>query len=349
MRHRNNAAASSRRGAAALAILAVPLAALISLSGTARAEPIKIGSVKVAAFAALFIAQEKGYFAAEGIPAELVYFEAAQPVAVAAVSGDIDFGVTAMTAGFYNLAGQGALKLIAAANREHPGFETQAFLVSDHAFQSGLTTLKSLGGHSFAVTGPGGPPVYVVGGLLADKYGFDFKTIRLVSLSTMPNINSALAGGQVDFTLSSLLGAMGDYVMKKQVHLLGWVGDEAPWQFGAVLTATKTANDRRETVERFLRAYRKGARDYHDAVTGPDGKRQDGPNTAATVAIIAKYIEAPESVVAQGLPFTDAEARLDAKDIDHQVEWYKSQALLKDNVDVGAVIDRRYVIALSSP
>jgi NitT/TauT family transport system substrate-binding protein len=349
MRRKSNAAGSSRRGEAGPVVLAALSLAVFSLCGMARAEPVKIGSVKVAAFAALFVAQEKGYFAAEGVPAQLVFFEAAQPVAVAAVSGDIDFGVAAMTAGFYSLAGQGALKLIAAANREHPGFETQGFLVSDHAFVDGLTSLKSLAGHSFAVTGPGGPPVYVVGGLLAEKYGFDFKTIRLVSLSTMPNINSALAGGQVDFTLSSLLGAMGDYVAKKQVHLLGWVGDEAPWQFGAVLTATKTANDRRDTVERFLRAYRKGARDYHDAVTGLDRKRHDGPDTAATVAIVAKYLEAPVSVVAQGLPFIDAEARLDTKDIVHQVEWYKSQGLLKDNVDANAVIDRRYVVALPSP
>jgi NitT/TauT family transport system substrate-binding protein len=349
MRRRNYDAASSCRGRGRPVVLVASAAAVIWLCAVAKAEPIKIGSVKVAAFAALFVAQEKGYFAAEGVPAQLVFFDAAQPVAVAAVSGDIDFGVTAMTAGFYSLAGQGALKLIAAANREHPGFETQAFLVSDHAFQGGLTALKNLAGHSFAVTGPGGPPVYVVGGLLADRYGFDFKTIRLVSLSTMPNINSALAGSQVDFTLSSLLGAMGEYVAKKQVHLLGWVGDEAPWQFGAVLAATKTANDRRDTVERFLRAYRKGARDYHDAVTGLEGTRQDGPNTAATVAIIAKYIDAPEPVVAQGLPFTDAEARLDLKDIIHQVDWYKSQGLLKDNVDANSVIDRRYAVALSSP
>jgi len=330
----------------AIAIAALT-AALFALGRVASAEPIKIGSVKVAAFAALFVAQEKGYFAAEGIPAQLLFFDAAQPVAVATVSGAIDFGVTAMTAGLYSLAGQGALKIIAAANREHPGFETQAFLVSDHAYQGGLTSLKSLAGHSFAVTGPGGPPVYVVGGILAEKYGFDFKTLRLVALNTMPNINSALAGGQVDFTLSSLLGAMGDYVKNQQVHLLGWVGDEAPWQFGAVIAATKTADERRDTVERFLRAYKKGARDYHDAVTSADDKRQDGPDTAATVAIIAKYIDAPPATLVQALPFTDAEARLDTKDVIHQVGWYKSQGLVKDNVDASGVIDQRYVVALS--
>jgi len=315
-------------------------------AGAARAEAIKIGSVKVAAFAPLFIAQEKGYFAAEGVPAQLVFFDAAQPVAVATVSGAVDFGVAAMTAGFYNLAGQGALKLIAAASREHPGFETQAFLVSNQAFSAGLKSLKDLPGHSFAVTGPGGPPVYVVGGILAAKYGFDYKTIRLVSLNTMPNINTAVVGGQVDFTLASLLGAMGNYVAQNQVHLLGWVGDVAPWQFGAVFTATKTADGQRDLVERFLRAYRKGARDYHDAVTGPDGKRHDGPNTKSLVAIIAKYVDEPEQVVAQGLPYVDAEARLDRKDILHQAAWYQSQGLVKTDIDAHTILDRRYIVPL---
>jgi NitT/TauT family transport system substrate-binding protein len=323
--------------------LALAGALAILGAGGARAEAIKIGTVRVAAFAPVFVAQDKGYFAAEGIPAQLVFFEAAQPVAVATVSSAVDFGVAAMTGGFYNLAGQGALRLIAAANREHPGFETQAFLVSDKAFQAGLKSLKDLPGHSFAVTGPGGPPVYVVGGILAEKMGFDFNTIHLVPLNTMPNINSALAGGQVDFTLSSILGVMGQYVSEKKVHLLGWVGDVAPWQFGAVFTATKTANGKHDLVERFLRAYRKGARDYHDAVTGPDGERADGPGFKEIVAIIAKYVEQPPQRVAQGLPYVDAQARLDVKDILHQVSWYKTRGLVKANIKAEPIIDRRYV------
>lgn len=346
---RNRVAVSAFFLAARLATLVALLAAVVPLRSVEAAQPIKIGSVKVAAFAPLFIAQDRGYFAAEGVPAKLVFFEAAQPVAVATVSGGVDFGVAAMTAGFYNLAGQGALRLIAAANHEHPGFQTQAFLVSNKAYQGGLKSLKDLAGHSFAVTGPGGPPVYVVGGILAEKYGFNFKTIRLVSLNTMPNINSALIGGQVDFTLSSVLGTMGEYVARHQVHLLGWVGDVAPWQFGAVFTATKTADNHRDEVERFLRAYKKGASDYYAAVAGPDGKRQNGPKTKAIVDIVAKYIDQPPSVVEEGLPYVDPEVRLDTKDILHQVAWYKSQGLVKKSVDGKSIIDRRYVVPLPSP
>jgi NitT/TauT family transport system substrate-binding protein len=334
------------RGALHAAVACVVALSAWLAAAPARAEAIKVGTVKVAAFAPLFVAQEKGYFAAEGVPAQLVFFDAAQPVAVATASGSVDFGVAAMTAGFYNLAGQGVLKLIAAANREHPGFETQAFLVSAQAYDGGLKSVKQLAGHSFAVTGPGGPPVYVVGGILAQRYGFDFKSIRLVSLSTMPNINSAIAGGKADFTLSSILGNMSDYVARGQVHLINWVGDVAPWQFGTVFTSTKTANGRQKTVQAFLRAYRKGARDYHDAVSGPDEKPRKGAAAEAMAAIIAKYIDVPAAVVSRGLPYVDAEARLDTKDILHQIEWYKSQGLVKPEVVGRSVVDTRYATPL---
>ena len=224
----------------------------VALAFPAAAEPIKIGVVGVGAFAPVFVAQERGYFAAAGVPAELVYFDAAAPVAVATVSGAVDFGVAAVTAAFYNLAGQGELKIIAAAAHEEPGFQLQAIVASRKAVDAGMKSLKDLAGHSFALTTKGAPPIYVVGARLAEKYGFDFKTISLVQLQTIPNINTALAGGRADFSSVSFTTGLAPLIDRGDIKLMGWVGDEAPWQFGIVFTATKTANDRRDTVEKFL-------------------------------------------------------------------------------------------------
>src|ERR1700743_3362051 len=89
------------------------LVVLLALwASQASAEEIKIGTIKVAGAGAMFIAEQRGYFAAEGLTPKFVFFEAAQPIAVANVSGDIDFGATPPTAGFYALGGQGALKII---------------------------------------------------------------------------------------------------------------------------------------------------------------------------------------------------------------------------------------------
>ena len=111
-------------------------AALIPRS--AGADLIKIGVLKVTGAAPVFIAQEKGYFAKEGVPAELVYFDASQPIAVAVTSGAIDFGITGFTAGFYSLAGQGALRVIGGGYaREAPGFHNQGYVASNQAYCCG--------------------------------------------------------------------------------------------------------------------------------------------------------------------------------------------------------------------
>src|SRR5262249_2684536 len=97
---------------------AAMLATLAACFPAEAAEKLNIGVLKLASSGPVFIAQEKGYFAAAGLESELKFFEAAQPIAVATVSGDVDVGVTGLTAGFYNLAGKGALKIIAAQSRE---------------------------------------------------------------------------------------------------------------------------------------------------------------------------------------------------------------------------------------
>lgn len=312
----------------------------------AAAEPVKVGLVGVSAFAPVFVAQDRGYFAAEGVPAELVYFDAAAPVAVAAVSGAIDFGFAAVTAAFYNLAGQGELKIIAGAAHETPGFQIQAVLVSRHAYETGLTSLKAMGGRTFGVTTRGAPPIYVVGGILAPKYGFDLGSLDVLSLQSLPNIATALAGGKADFTIMSMTAGMAQLIERGDVMRLAWVGDVAPWQFGIVLAGTRTAEQRHDTVERFLRAIRHGARDYDDALLGGAVKIKTGPAVDAMIGIIAKYTKQTPDGARLGLPYIDPEMRLDDADILRQIAFYKTQGLVKAEVDSASLIDRSSVIPL---
>src|SRR5579862_9269687 len=116
----------------------------VSLASSAGvAETIKIGAQKVAG-GPLYIAAAKGYYAAEGLEPDFVFFEAGEPIAVAAASGAIDFGVAGMTGGLYSLAGQGALKLIAGQTHEVPTFHANTVAVSNRAYEAGLKSLKDL-------------------------------------------------------------------------------------------------------------------------------------------------------------------------------------------------------------
>jgi NitT/TauT family transport system substrate-binding protein len=319
-------------------------AAGLFLAASAQAESIKIGIGPVTAAGSVFIAQDKGYFAAENLTAETVSLDAAQSVAQGVVAGDLDFGATAATAAAYNLAAKGGLKIIGGQGREVPSFHGSAILASNHAWDAGLQSLKDMGNHTVGIVQIGGPIHYEVV-LAAEKYKVDMKTIRLVALQGLSNLASALAGGQVDAGIEVNTIAL-RLAGEKKAHILAWCGDETPWQNTILMTATNIANGRQKLVEAFLRAYKKGARDYYEAFTGPDGKRLDGPTAAATLAIIAKHLNQPAAQLTQGISFDDPDARLDIEDVMHQIAWFKSQKMLPADADGEKMIDRRYVVPL---
>lgn len=329
-----------RRASSAIALA---LAASV-VAASARAETIKIGMVPVTGSGPVYIAADKGYFAAEGLTAEFVNFDASQIVAQAVVAGDVDIGATALSAAFYNLAGKTGLELIGGHNMEARGFHGQGVFASNRAWDEGVTAFGDLAHHSVAIPQTGGPVHYSVA-LIAEKYGVDMKTVRLLPLQTLPNVASAVVGGQPDFGVLANTLAL-PLLQRNQAHLLGWVGDETPWQISGLFITTRTADQRRSMVEGFLRAYRKGAADYCAAFVGPDGQRQDSATADEVLEILAKHLNQKPAQLAQGISYVDPQARLDVKDILHQLAWYTSEGLLKREINSEAVIDRRFVIPL---
>jgi len=324
-----------------IAGLALLLAALAAPAGAA--EKLTIGVLKLASSGPIFIALDKGYFGAEGLEAKLTYFDAAQPVAVATVSGDIDVGVTGLTAGFYNLAGKGALRIIGAQSREEKGYHLIAYLAGNKAFDAGLTSLKDLAGHSVAVTQIGSTFHYSLG-LLAEKLKFPLDKIRVVPLQSMSNEASALQGNQVDAALLPATVAL-PLVGRNEAHLLGWVGDETPWQLGACFATQRTIAARRPALVAFIKAYRHGAHDFYDAFLTLDaaGKPKPGPAEKEMAGIIAKYTGQTTEVVERSIPFIDPDGRLLVRDIHHQVAWYQAQGLVDKSVDPASVLDLSFI------
>jgi NitT/TauT family transport system substrate-binding protein len=307
--------------------------------------PIKVGVVQTLAVGPIFVADERGYFRDEGLDAQIVFFDAAQPIAIAAASGDIDFGCTGMAAAFYSLAGQGVLRIIAGGNREMPGFKNAGYIASNRAYDAGFTSLKQLAGKTAAVTQFGSQLHYDLG-LIAEKYDIPLKDIHVAALQTNTNMSSALAGGQADLGVFPVTPAMA-LLSKNQVHLLAWVGDEVPYsQANTAFTATKIANDKRDTVERFLRAFKRGAKDYHDAFADDQEHRRDGPTAQAIIAILAKYTKQKEDTIDTAIPWLDAQLRLDAKDVRHQIDWFTEQGQMKGKVNAAEIIDKRYAVPL---
>lgn len=310
------------------------------------AETITVGTFRLVPYGEVFIAKERGYFADEGLDVQLVTFSTAQAAALGVVSGNLDFGLTGTSAAMFSLGVQGALRIVGGVHREAPGFPSGAFVASNKAYAAGLKSFKDIGGHTFVIGQQGAPNHYGLG-LIAEKFGINLNTIQIVALQSMENHASALAGGTAD---SGIVGATLALPLldRGEVKLIGWVGDEVQWQLGVIITRIETANKNPELVRRFLHAVRKALRDYHDAFTDPDEHRKDGPTAPYVSKLLEQFTGLGPVQIERGISYVDAEARVDAKDIAHQITWFKSQNMLKGTLDPDVLIDKRFAITLQN-
>jgi NitT/TauT family transport system substrate-binding protein len=320
---------------------------VLSASAVARAdEPLKakVGVLRLQSSAPVFIAQDKRYFREAGLDVELKFFDAAQPIAVATASGDVDFGITAFTAGLYNLAGKGTLKVIGGMSREKAGYPLIGYFASNKAYAAGLKTPKDLAGKRVAVTQVGSSFHYSLG-LLADKYGFKVSDVTIVPLQSLSNAGAALKGETVDAALlpvSTARKLMDDGGAK----LLGWVGDETPWQLGAVFASPKTLANK-ALVTKLLTALERADREYHDVVlsTVKDGKAAVNDQTRPLLEIIARYTNLSVEQVAGNCAYVDPDGKLDVKNVDDQIKWLQGQGFVDKGFDADNIIDKDFVKA----
>lgn len=320
----------------------------VFLAGQARAaDQVAVGVLRFVSSGGLFLAQEHGHFAREGILPGLVFFDAAQPIAVAVASGDLGFGVTSLTGGTLNLAGRGALKVVASQGAERRGYRGTALLASNAAFARGLTAPDKLPGAAVAITQVGSSQHYMFG-QIATAGHFDLGALTLRPLQSVPNMIAALRGGQVDAALLPPQFAK-PLLARGEAHLLAYMSDIADYQYGAVFAAPKLVSGSPDLVRRFVRAYQRGNADYAAALlrTDADGELVVDEAAREAAASIAKYVapgdpDGTESVLAAAV-FVDASGALNLPGIDEQIAWYQAQKLVNPGVQSATFVDPSFL------
>lgn len=311
------------------------------------AEPLRLGLLHTLSPAPFYIAQERGYFRDEGIDLTFRFFEAAQPIAAAAVAGDIDVGVTALTGGFFNLAEKGTLRVIGGGLHEERGYEGSAILASNQAYDAGLTSPAKLAGHSFAITQYGSSFHYMLG-RIAEAEHFDVKSVTLRPVQQIANMVAAVGSGQVDATIA-IASMAKPLAAAGQAHIIGWAGDIVPYQITAVFTTASMIAQHADVLHRFARAYQKGVRDYREAFLRQDqqGKPISDAKTDAVLPLIEKYVftgdpKARDKILS-GFGYYDEGGALDVADVLAQLNWFKAQDLVKGDADPKSLIDTRFL------
>lgn len=320
------------------------LAGGIALSARpARAgQKIRLGLLRTLSPAPFYIAQDRGYFTASGTPVEFVFFDSAQPIAAAAVSGDIDVGVTALTGGFFSLAGRGALKVIGGALHEQKGFDLTAILVSNAAYAAGVTSVDKLRGRSFGITQYGSSFHYMIG-RIAERAGFEAKDMTLRPLQQVGNMVAAVRSGQVDATMA-IASMAKPMAASGEAHIIGWVGDMVPYQITALFTTQPMIANRADDLRAFCDAYRHGILDYRAAFLT---KGAPEAVTEAAVVSVRHFIFASDSEgpskIRNGVGWYDEGGALDVADVKAQLAWFTEQNMVKGAINVDDIVDTHFL------
>jgi NitT/TauT family transport system substrate-binding protein len=319
-------------------ILALASAALVLLaSGAESSDKVKVGVLKLSSSAPIFVGVEKGFFKEFGIDPELVFFQAAAPIATALAAGQLDVGATGLTAALYNIVlGGEQLWIVADKGREWPDHNLTALLVRKDLYDNGVRTMRELKGRKIGVTQIGSTFHYNIGRYL-EKEGMAPGDVELVPLQALPALNDALAARRVDAVATaepfvSRLEASGAGVTIVRT------GDTFPWQIATVMYSDRFAKDRRGAVA-FMKGYAKASRHYHDAVL----KTKSGPAFDEIVAITAKYTGASPALISKGFPYQDRDGRLMPGDVARQTEWWYAQKLIKTPVAEKDIVDESFL------
>ena len=323
------------------ALLTASAATAVGLAAPALAQnrKITVGALRFTSHAASFVAYERGYFAEAGLDVELRFFEAAQPMAVAIASGDVDYAVTAISGGLVSLADKGAIKVIGGGLQEEAGIDGQKILVSDAAFQAGIDSPAKLDGKSWGVT-QAGSSFHYIGSKIAAKEGI---TLSYKPLQKVGAVIGALKSGQIDSWaivphIAKPLAGSG------AVHIIGDVADYIPdYQVTTVFTSARNAQDEREMTQNFLAGFSKGVADYNAAMIAQSGGQDE------MVALLHKYVyedqplEKASTSIINGTMRLNEGAALNVASIADQLAWFQSEGLVDADITLDQLIDTSYV------
>jgi NitT/TauT family transport system substrate-binding protein len=326
----------------AIGLIGATAAAGLAAPAIAQGRKVVVGALPFTSHAGSFVALQRGYFAEAGLDVELKFFQAAQPMAVAIASGDVDFGVTAISGGLISLAQKGAVKVIGGALSEEPGIDGQKILASDKAFRDGLTSPAALGGKRYGMT-TAGSSFHYMGSKIAEAEGVE---PTFVPLQKVGAVIGALKSGQIDAWsivphIAKPLGA------SDAVHIIGDVSDYLPdYQVTTVFTSTDNAEGARDLTEGFLSGFSKGVSDYNAALvdrTEGDAAMDEMVELIHTYVYTDRPLEKAAPSILNGSMRLNEGAALNLGSVRDQLAWFQAEDLVDAGIALEQLVDTGYV------
>lgn len=242
--------------------------------GDSQSIKLKMAAFPFLSIAPIFIAEEKGYFAEQGIEVAFVQLDSGAQALPLLIQGDLDVGAPALSAALFNAIHRGGQIQVVASNAQWPAECPYSGLLS---YQAEVTrdNLSALGGQDSKLAVNQAD----TGGYFVDEFlhtaDFSLDNFAVNDLPP-PAIGEALQGG--DLALAQASEPWLTRLLDQGASLVVGANEIKPdGQLSVVVFGPSILQNQPLAGEKFLTAFLKGVRTYN------------GGKTEENLAIISKY------------------------------------------------------------
>jgi NitT/TauT family transport system substrate-binding protein len=339
-------AGSSAAPAAATTASTAPAGATAATAATASAAQraaltppvaIKFGDIPSTSLAAVYIANEHGYFREEGLEVALEPFDSAESMIPALATNQLDVSGGGVNAGMFSAIGRGLpLKIVAGISGNLPGMSSSALVVRRELIDSGrIRDYPDLRGMRISM-------VSLTSGLGAEfQRMLDFGGLTAgdvdVKILSFPDAALALTNGATDVAITTE-----PFVARLVQSNVGirWKGADEIYpehQITALLYGQSFRERHPEAAVRFLIAYIRGAREYNAIIKG-------GGDRTPLYQILTRYTPIKDLGIYPIMHPSGihADAALNVQSLEADQELWASQGHITQKADLATAVDLQY-------
>jgi NitT/TauT family transport system substrate-binding protein len=309
------------------------------------ADPVKVtvGVTGSISDAPLYICDAQGYFKDQGLDATLTAFDAGAKMVPFLGNGQLDAGAGGSSAGLFNGIAQGIqLRIVADKALAAPGYGYTPILVRKDLIDSGkVKTLKDLKG--LKVAEPGQATASFCDLVMAlKKGGLTYKDVSEVYLGFAEMVaafqNGGIDAGTVTEPLATKAQDLGVAVR------FGTTDMYYPNHQTTMLIYGRSFMENVPLGRRFMAAYLRGIRDFHDALANG---HLAGPFAPQLIDIMIKYTNLKDASVYRRLVpnSINPDGHVNLTSLATDLQIYKDAGLVPASVVLAQSVDTSYVDA----
>lgn len=310
---------------------AAGLVIAVLASGNARAaDVVNFATTKNSGDIGIFLAADRGLFAAEGIDARLTDFDTGARMVAPLATGELDGGTLPGSAGLYNaVVSKIAIRVVADRSRSAPGYLYQTLMIRKDLVDSGrFRDYRDLKGMKIAVAAPGINILSIVNDA-ARRGGLDYNDVEKVFIP-LPQQVPAFRNKAVDASImiepfGSALVASGDGVRFASTEDFNPGGE-----FTYMVFSEKFSRDRADVARRFMRAYVRALRLFNDAIE--NGRWRSTPAAEDVISVLAQRLEITPAQARASFPHAvDPDGRVNMDAMRKELAFFKAQGIVEDS------------------